>query len=113
MLSLQQCIYGAEISTCRHKVAPLCIQDEPVNNQVNLQELPEDELWLLDTILPRLIAMIIIMIIITAVQECVIGLVCVVEKANMKHLVMTGKEHRLPRAVFATFKHVPITLFFF
>ncbi len=25
---------------------------------------------------------------------------CVVEKVNMKHLVMTGKEHRLPRAVF-------------
>lgn len=25
---------------------------------------------------------------------------CAVDEVNMKHLVMTGKEHRLPRAVF-------------
>lgn len=30
---------------------------------------------------------------------------CVVEKVNMKHLVMTGKEHRLPRAVLF-FSHI-------
>lgn len=40
-----------------------------VNNQVNSQKVPEDELALLRTILPGLIAMIMIMIIITAVWE--------------------------------------------
>lgn len=30
---------------------------------------------------------------------------CVVEKVDMKHLVMTGKEHRLPRAVLFFFPH--------
>lgn len=58
--------------------------------------------------------MIAIMIIITAVQEFVEGSwMCVVAEINTKHLVMTGKEHRVPRAVFAAFKHVSITLFFF
>lgn len=34
---------------------------------------------------------------------------CVVSEVNMKHLVMTGKEHGLPRAVFTMFKHLSIT----
>lgn len=44
-------------------------------NQVSSQKLPVVELWLLETILPRLIAIIIIMIIITAAREHARGLV--------------------------------------
>lgn len=40
------------------------------------------------------------------------------KKVDIKHLVMTGKEHRLPQAGFFSlppphFKHVPITFFYF
>lgn len=87
----------------RDKEAVFWSPDEPVSNQVSSQELPVVELWRLETILPRLIAIIIIMIIITAAREHVRGLVdgCCwkSKKKKKKHLVMTGKEHRLPRAV--------------
>lgn len=43
-LSLPSCIYVAEISTIDTKWLFLFSPDEPISNQVNLQELPEEEL---------------------------------------------------------------------